>query len=130
MPELPEVETVVQSIRHKLIGNEFEKIDLRWPKVLFNFSKSDFSNNLVKRKIQRVDRRAWRWNYRSTPGQGCHSRRDQHGRVASRRIRLSTRLCGARHVRLPGPGDCGGGRHGRNGFDDRFPAQQLPVFCP
>ncbi len=58
MPELPEVETVVQSIRHKLIGNEFEKIDLRWPKVLFNFSKSDFSNNLVKRKIQRVDRRA------------------------------------------------------------------------
>ena len=47
MPELPEVETVVQSIRHKLIGNEFEKIDLRWPKVLFNFSKSDFSNNLV-----------------------------------------------------------------------------------
>ena len=40
MPELPEVETVVQSIRHKLIGNEFEKIDLRWPKVLFNFSKS------------------------------------------------------------------------------------------
>ena len=58
MPELPEVETVVQSIRHKLIGNEFEKIDLRWPKVLFNFSKSDFSNNLVKRKIERVDRRA------------------------------------------------------------------------
>ena len=38
MPELPEVETVVQSIRHKLIGNEFEKIDLRWPKVLFNFA--------------------------------------------------------------------------------------------
>ena len=58
MPELPEVETVVQSIRHKLIGNEFEKIDLRWPKVLFNFSKSDFSNNLIKRKIERVDRRA------------------------------------------------------------------------
>jgi len=58
MPELPEVETVVQSIRHKLIGNEFEKIEVRWPKVLFNFSKSDFLNNLVKRKIERVDRRA------------------------------------------------------------------------
>ena len=38
MPELPEVETVVQSIRDGLINNEFEHIDIRWPKVLFNFS--------------------------------------------------------------------------------------------
>ena len=27
MPELPEVETVVQSIRNKLIGNEFVNIE-------------------------------------------------------------------------------------------------------
>ncbi len=52
MPELPEVETVVQSIRDKLIGNEFRNIEIRWPKVLFNFSKSEFLNNLIKRKIQ------------------------------------------------------------------------------
>ena len=58
MPELPEVETVVQSIRDKLIGNEFENIEIRWPKVLFNFSKEDFLNTLINRKIQRVDRRA------------------------------------------------------------------------
>ena len=58
MPELPEVETVVQSIRNKLIGNEFVNIEIRWPKVLFNFSKEDFLNTLINRKIQRVDRRA------------------------------------------------------------------------
>ena len=58
MPELPEVETVVQSIRDQLIGNEFENIEIRWPKVLYNFSKSDFLRNLAKRKIERVDRRA------------------------------------------------------------------------
>tara|TARA_X000000368_G_scaffold197448_1_gene155822 strand:+ start:5749 stop:6564 length:816 start_codon:yes stop_codon:yes gene_type:complete len=58
MPELPEVETVVQSIRDGLINNEFEHIDIRWPKVLFNFSEDEFLNNLVKRKIQRVERRA------------------------------------------------------------------------
>ena len=58
MPELPEVETVVQSIRHKLVGNEFEDIEIRWPKLLFNFSKSDFLNTLINRKIQGVERRA------------------------------------------------------------------------
>ena len=58
MPELPEVETVVQSIRDKLIGNEFRNIEIRWPKVLFNISKSEFLNTLIKRKIQRVERRA------------------------------------------------------------------------
>ena len=58
MPELPEVETVVQSIRDGLINNEFEHIEIRWPKVLFNFSEDEFLNNLVKRKIQRVERRA------------------------------------------------------------------------
>ena len=58
MPELPEVETVVQSIRDKLVGNEFENIEIRWPKVLFNFSKEDFLKTLIKRKIKRVERRA------------------------------------------------------------------------
>ena len=47
MPELPEVETVVQSIRDKLVGNEFENIEIRWPKVLFNFSKEDFLKTLI-----------------------------------------------------------------------------------
>ena len=58
MPELPEVETVVQSIRDKLVGNKFENIEIRWPKVLFNFSKEDFLKTLIKRKIKRVERRA------------------------------------------------------------------------
>jgi len=58
VPELPEVETVVLSIRDQLVGQKFTNIDVRWPKVLFNFSKQDFINNIVQRNITNVHRRA------------------------------------------------------------------------
>jgi formamidopyrimidine-DNA glycosylase len=57
VPELPEVETVVLSIRDQLVGQKFININVRWPKVLFNFSKKDFLDNLVQRKITNVHRR-------------------------------------------------------------------------
>jgi formamidopyrimidine-DNA glycosylase len=58
VPELPEVETVVLSIRDQLVGQNFININVRWPKVLFNFSKQDFLDNLVQRNITNVYRRA------------------------------------------------------------------------
>jgi len=58
VPELPEVETVVLSIRDQLVGQNFININVRWPKVLFNFSKQDFLDNLVRRNITNVHRRA------------------------------------------------------------------------
>ena len=58
MPELPEVETVVLSIRDQLLGQNFININVRWPKVLFNFSKQDFLDKLVRRNITNVHRRA------------------------------------------------------------------------
>ena len=58
MPDLPEVETVVLSIRDQLVGQNFININVRWPKVLFNFSKQDFLDNLVRRNITNVHRRA------------------------------------------------------------------------
>ena len=58
MPELPEVETVVLSIRDQLVGQNFININVHWPKVLFNFSKQDFLDNLVRRNITNVHRRA------------------------------------------------------------------------
>ena len=58
MPELPEVETVVLSIRDQLVGQKFININVCWPKVLFNFSKKDFLDNLVRRNITNVHRRA------------------------------------------------------------------------
>jgi len=57
MPELPEVETVVLSIRDQLVGQKFININVWWPKVLFNFSKKDFLDNLVRRNITNVHRR-------------------------------------------------------------------------
>ena len=57
MPELPEVETVVLSIKDQLIGQKFININVTWPKVLFNFSKKDFLDNLTRRNITNVHRR-------------------------------------------------------------------------
>jgi len=50
MPELPEVETVVLSIRDQLVGQKFININVRWPKVLFNFSKQEFLEEAEKEK--------------------------------------------------------------------------------
>ena len=58
MPELPEVETVVLSIRDKLVGQKFTNIHVRWPKVLFNFSEKYFVENIIDRNIANVHRRA------------------------------------------------------------------------
>ncbi len=48
MPELPEVETVTNSIKKHLLDKNFSSLSINWPKTLHNFSIKDF-NNQIKR---------------------------------------------------------------------------------
>ena len=58
MPELPEVETVMKSVRKYLINNSFTSIHINWPKTLYNFSVSDFNDQVKNRVIINIYRRA------------------------------------------------------------------------
>ena len=58
MPELPEVETVVKSIRAHLIGKSFSTITVNWPKTLHNFTQKNFNERIRGKKIVDVKRRA------------------------------------------------------------------------
>ena len=40
MPELPEVETVTQSVKKHIMGKRFSSLDVNWRKVLDNFTLS------------------------------------------------------------------------------------------
>ena len=58
MPELPEVETVSNSVKKHLIGKSFDSITLNWKKTLDNFSINDFNNRVKGVPIKDVYRRA------------------------------------------------------------------------
>ena len=58
MPELPEVETVTQSVKKHLLGRQFDSIHVNWGKTLHNFTISDFNSKIKGRAIKNVYRRA------------------------------------------------------------------------
>ncbi|MBT3945309.1 MAG: DNA-formamidopyrimidine glycosylase [Candidatus Marinimicrobia bacterium] len=58
MPELPEVQTVVDHLRADLVGEKIGAIRPIWPKVLHNFAQADFFNNNQEQAINDVTRRA------------------------------------------------------------------------
>jgi len=58
MPELPEVQTVVNHIRDDLIGEKINTITPVWPKVLHNFLPEDINKKLNDKIITDVYRRA------------------------------------------------------------------------
>jgi len=57
LPELPEVQTVVDHIKNDLINEELIEINPIWPKVLDNFNSKDIFNK-KSLKIKDVSRRA------------------------------------------------------------------------
>ena len=57
MPELPEVETVTNSIKKHLINHSFDSLIALWPKTLHNFSIINFNNNIKNKKITNIYRR-------------------------------------------------------------------------
>ena len=58
MPELPEVQTVVEHIRPDLLGEQIIGIKPIWPKVLHNFIPEDLINETIDPHIEDVKRRA------------------------------------------------------------------------
>ncbi len=58
MPELPEVQTVVNHIKGKLIGQTITNIKPIWPKVFHNFKRKDLFSKNSSIKILDVKRRA------------------------------------------------------------------------
>ena len=58
MPELPEVETVTNSIKKHLLGQSFKRLEVNWLKVLHNFTSFDFKSKIRNQKIINIYRRA------------------------------------------------------------------------
>lgn len=54
MPELPEVETVRQQLRRKILDRPIDRVVVKWEKTVGN--NDDFSNQLAGRKFTDIDR--------------------------------------------------------------------------
>jgi len=57
MPELPEVETVTNSIKKHLLDKNFFSLSINWKKTLHNFSIEDFNNQIKNKQIKDIYRR-------------------------------------------------------------------------
>ena len=58
MPELPEVQTVVNQIKSDLVNEKVESITPIWPKVFHNFTSEEAKQKIKKGEILDVSRRA------------------------------------------------------------------------
>lgn len=57
MPELPEVETVRQSLKLKLVGKKIKKVSILWDNIIAYPSKEEFIRNITNKTILDVQRR-------------------------------------------------------------------------
>ena len=57
MPELPEVETVTNSIKKHLLNESFQSLSVNWDKTLHNFSIEQFNLRIKNKKINNIYRR-------------------------------------------------------------------------
>jgi len=57
MPELPEVETVVRTLEHKIQGRRIEEVDVLWKNIIFNVTEQEFQNSLKGQRFNTFDRR-------------------------------------------------------------------------
>jgi formamidopyrimidine-DNA glycosylase len=58
MPELPEVETIIRSLRPALIGKSILSADLRWNRTLVSTSPAKFKKVIRGQQIEQIFRRA------------------------------------------------------------------------
>ena len=56
MPELPEVETVIRTLKKKIIGQKIEDIDIRYPKMILEDSLQ-FKNKLINKTFKDILRK-------------------------------------------------------------------------
>lgn len=57
MPELPEVQTVVDTLSHLIESKEIKTVELRWEKILANARVDEFSKRLQRQKFLAFSRR-------------------------------------------------------------------------
>lgn len=57
MPEKPEVITVVNSLKTKILGKTIEKVEVYWDNIIVNPSVKDFKNRLKNQKIINITTR-------------------------------------------------------------------------
>jgi formamidopyrimidine-DNA glycosylase len=55
MPELPEVETVVRTLRPMMVGQRIRDVELFWPKTIVDFKR--FKAAVVNQRVEAVQRR-------------------------------------------------------------------------
>jgi len=59
MPELPEVQTVVNDLSRKIVGRKIIGVQTDWPKYFkFNKTEAEFKKHVIGKKITGVERRA------------------------------------------------------------------------
>lgn len=58
MPELPEVQSTVESIRSHLVGRKIKSIKALWPKTIAPLRESQFNNKISNKRVISVTRRA------------------------------------------------------------------------
>jgi len=57
MPELPEVETVVRSLRKPLVGRKIVGVDVSWARMIQTSNLKKFKRELISSKITGIERR-------------------------------------------------------------------------
>ncbi len=57
MPELPEVETIKEQLKLKLIGNQITKVNILWPNIIQDLTVEDFSKQIINQEIIDIKRR-------------------------------------------------------------------------
>lgn len=57
MPELPEVEIVVQGLNQMILGEKIKKVEVRWPRIIESPTVEDFKNQLEGQVFEEVKRR-------------------------------------------------------------------------
>ena len=57
MPELPEVETIVNDLRPELVGRCFTGVSISWPRMVLQPSVEEFQRYLPGQVIKEIARR-------------------------------------------------------------------------
>lgn len=57
MPELPEVESVVQGLKQMILGQKIKKVDVRWPRIIESPAVPEFQERLEGQVFENIRRR-------------------------------------------------------------------------
>ncbi len=57
MPELPEVESVVQGLNQMILGEKIKTVEVRWPRIIESPAVEEFKNQLEGQIIEEIKRR-------------------------------------------------------------------------